>query len=175
MNNCRVEPVVYIYQHSTHSLWQLNSSLNFQSLLQPLSLPTSLSPFSLPVTLPHMSHIFMPSFLHLSSSLWAWKITQSSQSLLLSFPPDSSKSNELLLYLSSYSSMATLSILFGIYLWCGSTYYILSVDIAVPPHFPNSWHTHQKNLSFYRAETVFSNFIFPVLGSVHWVIYITVT
>ena len=96
-------------QHAVFDKWNLVwiSSLFSSHFLFPPAFPVLL-------TLSHISCIFTPSSLYLNSFLWAYKTTQSSKSLVLSFPPGSSKSNEwLLLYVYSCSSMTVLTVLFG--------------------------------------------------------------
>ena len=147
---------VYIHQHSMQSLtaefWPEfpTSSLAIVS--------------SLPVTFPHISCIFMPSFLYLNSFLWAYKTIQSSKSLLLSFlqaPP--SQMNDFfsiflpvaarqysLYYLVHTSGRVALIIVYLlIYLW-------------LP--IPKTLGTHTKKVLTFCRNCVFSNFISPV----HW-------
>lgn len=148
--------------HATQrGVFSLKPSLNSQPLLQPSSLPLSLLH---PPLLFLRCILYLQAFFPLSKPL-CLSLENNSVSKISSpeRPPDTSKSDELLLfYLSSHSSTAALRVLRGVYLWYGSTYYILlliflySCDCQLPKLLA---HTPKEFKFLQSRDCVFSNFI----------------
>lgn len=136
------EPVVCMYTSAQQVVFQLQPGLNFRPLLQPSSLPSMLSPSPIPATHPpNISYIFPPLFLCSSSSFLS-SIPQTPASQMTYFffvcVPVSPRQHPVC-YTARASGVAALTA------FCHC--YFLRRRVS-----PSSWHTHQKNFSFYRIE-----------------------